>query len=171
MDYRFCPSPSPTWTPTTPRGALVRQVLGAISQYERMVIRPRMASGKAAKKAGGGYVGGQPPYGTQAEKRALVPLAEEAKVVEIVTRLRRKGESYRAICAALEAAGLRPRRASAWQPAVVRRIAQRAESKGPEAPDQAGDGLRNRPVVMVRQLRAECASGTRALLDNFELIR
>jgi DNA invertase Pin-like site-specific DNA recombinase len=105
---------------------LVRQILGAIAQYERAVIRGRMAAGKAAKARAGGYVGGQPAYGTQARDRALVSRDDEAEIVALVTRLRRRGASYREICSALTAAGHRPRRGEVWQPAVVRRIALRA---------------------------------------------
>jgi len=47
----------------------------------------------------------------------------EAAIVACVTKLRAAGESYRAICAVLEAEGHRPRRASSWSPTVVRRIA------------------------------------------------
>jgi DNA invertase Pin-like site-specific DNA recombinase len=105
---------------------LVRQVLGAIGQYERAVIRARMMAGKAAKASAGGYAGGRPRYGTRAEGKALVANDEERQVVELVRTLHGRGDSFRSICAALELAGLRPRRAERWQPAVVRRIALRA---------------------------------------------
>jgi DNA invertase Pin-like site-specific DNA recombinase len=52
---------------------LVRQVLGAIAQYERALIRSRMAAGRAAKMAIGGYAGGRPPFGWRAEGKELVP--------------------------------------------------------------------------------------------------
>src|SRR4051794_19306062 len=43
-----------------PTKVLVRQILGAIGQYERALIRGRMQAGKLVKAARGGYVGGQP---------------------------------------------------------------------------------------------------------------
>lgn len=109
-----------------PTRTLVRQVLGAVAQFERALIRGRMAAGKAAKAAQGGYTGGRPGYGHAAKDRELVVNPSEQRVVELVTTLRRKGESYRAIASALEAEGLRPRRAKTWQPAVVRSIALRS---------------------------------------------
>lgn len=111
-----------------PTRVLVRQVVGAIAQYERAVIRGRMMSGKAAKRAQGGYTGGQPRYGTLAKDRQLAVHQDEAGVVEMVKRLRAEGRSYREVCAALDAEGYRPRRAERWQPAVVRKIALRSES-------------------------------------------
>lgn len=109
-----------------PTRVMVRQMLGAIAQYERAVIRGRMMSGKAAKGARGGYTGGQPRYGTQAKDRQLAEFPEEKAIVETVLRLRAEGRSYREVCTALEAEGYRPRRAEHWQPAVVRKIALRA---------------------------------------------
>ncbi len=110
-----------------PTRVLVRQVLGAISQYERSVIRGRMEAGKAAKKATGGYVGGRPRYGKRAEDRSLVTDPAEDEVVRLVRSARAEGLSYRRICERLEQADLRPRSSSRWHPAVVRRIALRAE--------------------------------------------
>jgi DNA invertase Pin-like site-specific DNA recombinase len=110
-----------------PRRILVRQVLGAIAQYEQAVIRGRMMAGLAAKRARGGYSSGQPRYGTKAENGQLAPNDEEQPVVEVITRARAAGRSYRQICSALEQAGHRPRRADHWQPAVVRRIALRGK--------------------------------------------
>lgn len=105
---------------------LVRQVLGAISQYERAVIRSRMAAGKALKRAQGGYAGGRPPYGWRAVDGALRPDPAEHEIVEEVVRLRRAGASYRQICEGLAAAGRKPRVGTEWLPMTVRRIAERA---------------------------------------------
>jgi len=106
-----------------PTKILLRQILGSIGQYERALIRGRMLAGKMVKAAKGGYVGGQPRYGRLAENRELVTAPEEAEIVRLVHRLRSEGRSYRAICKALEEAGIKPRRAEHWQPGVVRSIA------------------------------------------------
>jgi len=82
------------------------------------------------KAARGGYVGGQPGYGQQASDSELVDNPDEAEVVEMVTRLRRSGASFRAICQALTEAGLRPRRTETWHPMVVRSIVQRHGDAG-----------------------------------------
>jgi site-specific DNA recombinase len=108
-----------------PVKVLVRQVLGSIGQYERALIRGRMQAGKMIKAARGGYIGGQPGYGTRAHGAALVDQPDEADVVQTVLSMRQQGASYREICAALTTAGLTPRRATTWHPTVVRSIVQR----------------------------------------------
>jgi DNA invertase Pin-like site-specific DNA recombinase len=109
-----------------PTRVLVRQVLGAIGQYERGLIRGRMLAGKAAKIAAGGYGGGRPGYGQRAAGGALVDNPDETALVARVAELRTAGQSYRQVCATLDAEGYKPRRAEQWQPAVVRRIVLRA---------------------------------------------
>jgi DNA invertase Pin-like site-specific DNA recombinase len=109
-----------------PTKILIRQILGSLGQYERALIRARMEAGKVIKAARGGYVGGQPRYGSKAVNEELAPDDEEARVVEVVKSLRSQGRSYREICNALESRGFKPRRATRWHPMVVRSIAQRA---------------------------------------------
>lgn len=105
---------------------LIRNVLGSIAAYEKAVIRGRLAAGKAAKRARGGYIGGPTvPYGTKAVDGELVVDTAEVRAVEMVKRLRPLGRSYREICEQLEAAGVRTRRGGPWQPKVVRAIAIR----------------------------------------------
>lgn len=106
-----------------PTKVLLRQILGSIGQYERALIRGRMQAGKMIKAAKGGYVGGQPGYGLRAKDGELVAAPVEDDVVRMVKTLRAEGQSYRAVCSALESAGFRPRRAERWHPAVVRSIA------------------------------------------------
>jgi DNA invertase Pin-like site-specific DNA recombinase len=109
-----------------PTRDLVRQVLGAIAQYERAVIRGRLMAGKAAKIAKGGYGGGRPGYGKRAAGGELVDNDAEAPVLALVARKRRKGESYRQIASALTEAGLTPRAGTVWHANTVRRIAERS---------------------------------------------
>ena len=40
-----------------PTKVMIRQIIGAVSQYERAVIRGRMMAGKAAKREQGGFLG------------------------------------------------------------------------------------------------------------------
>ena len=105
---------------------LVRQLLGGIAQYERAIIRGRMMAGKAAKVAKGGYGGGRPAYGFKAEGGSLVADQDEAAIVDIVTKRRKSGASYRDVARALTEAGLTTRAGGPWNPNQVRRIAQRS---------------------------------------------
>jgi DNA invertase Pin-like site-specific DNA recombinase len=104
----------------------MRQILGAVSQYERALIRGRMLSGKVAKKAAGGYVGGKPPDGFKAQGGELVPDERESELVALILRLHREGASYRGISAGLADAGYSTRRGTCFNPAQVRSIVERS---------------------------------------------
>lgn len=110
---------------------LVRQVLGAISQYERAVIRARMASGKRKKAESGGYVGGRPAYGFKAVGGDLVADKAEAEVVARIKREQKAGASLRAIAEGLNADGVpapgtTKKKPTEWHPNTVRRIADKS---------------------------------------------
>jgi DNA invertase Pin-like site-specific DNA recombinase len=87
-----------------PSRVMVRQIFGAVAQYERALIRGRTMAGKAAKKAKGGYSGGRPRFGTAAQDGALVAVAEQQAVIARARDLRGDGLSLRAIVARLEEA-------------------------------------------------------------------
>ena len=108
-----------------PTKVLIRQIVGAIGQYERALIRGRMQAGKLVKAARGGYVGGQPGYGQRADETELVDDPGESEVVRLALTLRSAGASYRDICIALTEVGYKPRRAKQWHPMVVRSVVQR----------------------------------------------
>jgi DNA invertase Pin-like site-specific DNA recombinase len=100
--------------PDDPSRKLIRQVLGSVAEYERSMIAMRLRSGKARKIEKGGYGGGRPPYGWQAQGREL----------------RRAGLSFREIAARLDAEGHRPRGtrkgpAKGWHPEQLRLIVTR----------------------------------------------
>jgi DNA invertase Pin-like site-specific DNA recombinase len=105
-----------------PTKMLIRQIVGAVSQYERAVIRGRMMAGKAAKAAEGGFLGGRARYGFKLESGEVVEDDEEQKVVQLVGRLARSGMSLRAIIAELDEAGYKPRSGGQWHPMQVQRI-------------------------------------------------
>lgn len=108
-----------------PTRVLVRQVLGAISQYERALIRGRMMAGKAAKVSRGGYGGGRPPFGWRAEGKELVPDAREQATVAFMRELADDGLSSRQIAARLEEGGYRPKIGKHWSSIQALRILQR----------------------------------------------
>lgn len=105
---------------------MVRQMLGVIAEYERAIIRGRMASGKAAKVAKGGYGGGRPAYGLKAAQGALVPNEDEQAIVAVVAEMRKAEASYRDIAKALGESGWTTRSGGTWNPNQVRRIALRS---------------------------------------------
>ncbi len=111
-----------------PTRVLVRHVLGAISQYERALIRGRMMAGKAAKVAKGGYGGGRPRFGCAVKDRALVPEPSEQETVRRVHELRDEGLSLRRIASRLAAESRQPKTGTTWHPTQVARILERTSS-------------------------------------------
>jgi DNA invertase Pin-like site-specific DNA recombinase len=107
-----------------PTRILIRQVIGAIAQYERSIIKARMVAGKRAKKAAGGFIGGRAPYGYRVVNKELVPDDDEQEVVKLVQKLHKQGKSLRAIADELDVKGYQPRDAAQWHPNTVRRIIQ-----------------------------------------------
>ncbi len=101
---------------------LVRQVLGAIAQYERALIRSRMAAGRAAKLAVGGYSGGRPPFGWRAEGKELVPEEREQEIITLARQLSSEGLSSRQVAARLEQDGHLPKVGQGWSSVQVGRI-------------------------------------------------
>lgn len=105
--------------------ALVRQILGAVAQYERAVIVRRMQGGRAAKAANGGYAYGSPAFGQKAEGKELVADETEQRAIARISELHNAGKSLREIIAVLEAEGIEPKRGTTWYPATVNRVIAR----------------------------------------------
>ena len=108
---------------------LVRQVLGAIAQYERAVIVRRMQSGRAEKAAQGGFAYGSPGFGYRAEKRQLVADPDEAKVVAMIVHRAAEGAGVRTIAAELNADGIPTKRGTKWHPETVARVLRRERER------------------------------------------
>ena len=103
----------------------VRQVLGAVAQYERAVIVRRMQSGRAEKARQGGYAYGSPAYGQRAEGGQLVTDESEQATIGRIRELHAEGKSLREIAATLDAEGLKPKRGGSWHARTVARVLNR----------------------------------------------
>lgn len=115
--------------PEDPSRRLIRQVLGAVNEYERSMISLRLRSGRRLKAEKGGYAFGSPPFGTQAKERELVRVPAEWTTVERIRELNASGSSLRQICQALEVEGrLTKRGGTRWHPTVVRAILERSKA-------------------------------------------
>lgn len=112
--------------PDDPTGTLVRQILGAIAQYERSMIRLRMQAGKELKRRAGGYAGGKPPYGWRAVDGQLVVDLDEQREIRRMKAWRKRGISYREIAERLNDDLIPSRTGSVWMGNTVRRIVNRA---------------------------------------------
>lgn len=112
--------------PNDPSRTMIRQILGAVSQYERAMIVLRMKMGRATKHSKGGYAYGAPPFGHHAVDRELQPLAREQETLTRIRDLRDGGMSHRQIAEALNEESRPPKRGSCWYAMTVSRALARA---------------------------------------------
>ena len=112
--------------PSDPTRKLIRQVLGAVSDYERAMIRLRMKAGADRKKAAGGYAGGGVPFGYRVNPLThdLEEAPGEQKALLLMRSLA-KTHSLRAIASELDGRGLKPRKGERWHPQSVSRVLDR----------------------------------------------
>ena len=109
--------------PDDPSRKMIRQILGAVNEYERGMIRLRLRRGRQRKKANGGYSGGRPPYGFRAEAGELVKQPEEQEAIAATRRLHASGRSIRSIAQELGQVGYVTRTGkSVWHPTQVARL-------------------------------------------------
>jgi len=112
--------------PDDPSRKMIRQVLGAVSEYERSMVVLRLRNGRRRKAQTGGYASGAPAFGYEAKDGDLVELEEEQVTVKRIAELRASGASFRAICSTLESEGYRSKRGGTrWQPMAVKRVLDR----------------------------------------------
>lgn len=118
--------------PDDPSRRLIRQILGAVNEYERSMIRLRLRSGRRRKAELGGYAYGAPPFGFRADSGELIAVPDEQETVARMHELRESGSSLRAIAEALQAEGRRPRRGDRWHPKVIAAALARGEGVASE---------------------------------------
>jgi DNA invertase Pin-like site-specific DNA recombinase len=107
-----------------PTRVLIRQVLGAVAQFEKAVIVSKLKAARVRKRRATGRCEGRKPYGTR---------PGESDVVVLIHKLRRKprgGErlSFAAIANRLNAEGHPTRTGKPWAPETVRQIVQRGRA-------------------------------------------
>lgn len=111
--------------PDDPSRKLIRQVLGAVAEYERSMIALRLRSGRKRKAKDGGYAYGAPPFGFRVVDGELVPDESEQDTLSRARKLQRSGASIRAIAATLTSEGRRTKRGTRWHPTTVARVLRR----------------------------------------------
>lgn len=121
--------------PDDPARTLVRQVMGAVIEYEKRQAVKRMRDGRRAKAAAGRKAVGQYAYGYHGDgkgrERDAAPNPDEQRAVDVICKMRAANQSYRVIAAHLDAAGLRPRRAASWSAMSVRSVWERSQRRAP----------------------------------------
>jgi DNA invertase Pin-like site-specific DNA recombinase len=107
---------------TDPTATLIRQVLGAVSQFEKSVLVLKLRAARQRVRAKTGRCEGRKPYGST---------PAEAAVVERIRSLRRKpvgGDrlSFQAIANKLNEEGVATRSGGPWRPSVIGQIVNRS---------------------------------------------
>lgn len=129
--------------PDDPSRKLIRQMLGAVAEYEKAMVALRLRMGRRRKAAKGGYAHGAPPYGWRADDRELVPVESEQEVIARIREWRAvldddgNPTSLADIARRLNDAGIPPRNTQPragrkepprWHPTQVARILARSTS-------------------------------------------
>jgi len=105
-----------------PTRRLIRQVLGAVAEFDRRVTVMRLCAARERKRSRGERCGGRKPFGTR---------PGEAETLARIRELRRKPpngrrRSLQQVCDALNAEGLPTRSGKPWTKQAVNRILGRA---------------------------------------------
>lgn len=106
----------------SPTDVLMRRIVDAFAEYERLVIGARTKAALQAKRMRGERTGSI-PYGYRLDQdgKRLLPDAGEQEILGQVRQLQAEGLSLRAIAARLEALGYRSRGAG-WHPQTIKNI-------------------------------------------------
>jgi DNA invertase Pin-like site-specific DNA recombinase len=96
-----------------PSRKLMRQIFGAIAEYEKTMIVLKLRGARMRAKAQNGHCEGAKPYGT---------LPGEAAAIERMAALRASGMAFQPIAEQLNAEGLKPRRGAKWYGKTVDNI-------------------------------------------------
>lgn len=118
-----------------PTRILIRQIFGVLSEFEHRTIVRRLNSGRKAKSARGGYIGGTPKYGLHVVgtgKAAQFTEDEvESKVIDTIVRLHGCGFSLRQIAGQLNRMNTPTKMGKTWLAPQVQRIIQRHQHAQP----------------------------------------
>lgn len=118
--------------PDDPMRTAIRQMQGVFAQLDRATTTKRLRDGRKAKAEQGKHAVGRYAFGTQGigegRDRDAAPRDDEQATIARILELRAEGASYRAVCAALDAESLKPRKAASWTPQAVSNIEKRAQT-------------------------------------------
>lgn len=104
-----------------PTAKLIRQILGAVAEFDRAVTVAKLAGARARIRRDKGRCEGRLPYGAK---------PGEAEIVAKIKALRRKPKggdrlSYAAVAEALNAEGIPTRQGGQWRPSTVQNVCKR----------------------------------------------
>lgn len=112
-----------------PAAILMRRMVDAFAEYERLLIGARTSAALAAKRRRGEKTGGDVPFGFRLDEdgKTLHENADEQQVIALVHELRDRGCTLRQIGGELEQRGaLTKRGGTKWHPQTVKALLQAA---------------------------------------------
>jgi DNA invertase Pin-like site-specific DNA recombinase len=118
--YTLLSTAEPDLCSQDPSRVLIRQIFGALAQYERAMIVMKLRGARQRKKARGERGDGRHAFG---EKPG------EAETLEQICALKARGETTRAIASALNDAAIPTRMGGLWKPGTVAKILARESKK------------------------------------------
>lgn len=104
---------------TEPTRVLMRQIMGAIAQYDKTMIVQKLRGARQRMKARGERCEGRKPYGHYGNELGVLANIQDAA---------RAGETSAAIARSLNAGGVRTRSGGDWHPYTIGRILARTDS-------------------------------------------
>jgi len=107
---------------STPTGALYRNIMSSVAEFEGRLIYERLSKGKREKAAEGGYIGGWLPYGYAKDEDNVVVVKKEAGIVEQIFHWRASGKSLQWICNHLNSAKIKTKRNGTWRVSTIRGV-------------------------------------------------
>lgn len=109
-------------------GRMMLQMLGAMGEFEREMIRERTKAAVATKRAQG-LAHGFDPLGSTNVAGRLQAVAAEVETIDLMVRRRGEGASLRQIASELTSKGYQTKRGGAWRACTVDVVLRRV-SKG-----------------------------------------
>jgi len=111
-------------------GALFFKIMAAVADFERDMIRERTAAGRAGKKARGGHLGGDAPYGYRKVGSGAAAMLEvnddEQQIISQMKAMKETGYSFTRIAKTLNELGVSAREGKWYQKQVVRALERTA---------------------------------------------
>ena len=105
----------------SPTDILMRRMVDAFAEYERLIIGARTKAALQAKKVRGERVG-QLPYGYRCDDGTnLIPDTDEQDIIQQVKQLQTEGLSLRGIAVRLTSMG-KTSRGTSWHPQTIKNI-------------------------------------------------
>lgn len=134
----------PSMDDAEPARRLIRRILGAVAEYERMVMQMRMAAGRAAKVASGGTLGPIPRGFRIGENGRPVVDEREYRILAELWTLSDHGCPYPDLCEFLRLEAFPMRNGSiAWTANGVKLMLRRMREKQNITPRPVDDLSRN----------------------------